>query len=92
MNGVEKNDRYWGDMVKLNKEIDAVTKTMKRYYSSSKTVKANLEMMNNIIAVAQKVLDGIDGLLSERGDIAKYGKVSTIIKAKKIFDIKSKTT
>jgi hypothetical protein len=84
-NGVEPDDRYWGNMESLNNEIDAVIGS-----SESTLIKKSSDIIthwSSLVSIAKKIVDGAEGIISERGEVDRYAKAvpSKIRNVKKMF-------
>lgn len=89
--GVEKDDRYWGDMEAINAEIDEILGASGSGKPSKvKTTADVITHWDALVSIAKKVADGAEGYVAERGDEDRYGKgiPGKIKKVKKLFGIK----
>lgn len=89
--GVEKDDRYWGDMVAINDEMDKIMGAGSANNSVKiKTVDDITKNWDAITSIAAKIIKGAEGYISEKGEANRYLKNAgaKISKAKKLFNLK----
>lgn len=91
--GVTTDDRYWGDMEALNTEINNLLGSQMENIPSK--LKTSSDVVNNwesLGSIAKKIVDGAEGLMSERGaeSIGRYIKAgpAKLKTVKKLFNIK----
>jgi len=89
---VTKDDRYWGDMEALNKEINDLMGSQTENIPSK--LKYAADVVNNweaLTSIAKKIVDGAEGIMSERGpeSIGRYIKAgpAKLKTVKKLFNI-----
>lgn len=89
---VKKDDRYWGDMIALNKEInDLLGSQTENIPSKIKTAGDVVTNWEALTSIANKIVNGAEGIMSEQGasSIGRYIKAGSakLKTVKKLFNI-----